>query len=530
MQLLKENYESQNKRIIKKPKIVGTFNNHPITLEKFTDNFASTVACVGENFNHETSWMYRSCDFSNLCFDLVENDFIYIVSREEHNLQELVRQYNTLAEKGRRDIMLGNVAKTYIAHNRKMVERWQRIKDPISLASFSSAPSKFLSIGGINPSWTHNQTHGYPILKWFPKQITLDQVKQTSPQGYYQISDPNAVFIPFHSFSAMNVGHLFWDDFLPLYIILNMFGYINQKKKPLKPVLVRYGNMPGKEHALWATCEFRQENQERCRNVFAKFLFAMGIPTIDLMSTREDTKLTLNNTSNHARYVCARNGVAGIGMLTDHGLKKHGWERQDYYSMHNTGRGSTLYNYRNFLMSNMGFTSKEIEMNVLEQSTVPKIVISKYSSSSKPRQTGYDEEKRALKDAFGNRIKVSNHIFAGMSAVEQVHAVKDASIMITSAGGGAVTAMFLPRGASLIVYYSEDSNVASDDNDKSESYWLNNTIKDGHLDWDYLNNMGYLRVHWLPIRRLQGQDTTILVDLIKAELEFIKLRADHDQI
>ena len=44
-------------------------------------------------------------------------------------------------------------------------------------------------------------------------------------------------------------------------------------------------------------------------------------------------------------WVCASNGAAGLGMLTDHGSKLHGWMKKDYEYSHNFGRGALLYNY-----------------------------------------------------------------------------------------------------------------------------------------------------------------------------------------
>lgn len=52
-----------------------------------------------------------------------------------------------------------------------------------------------------------------------------------------------------------------------------------------------------------------------------------------------------------------------------------------------------------------------------------------------------------------------------------------------STTGGAVTATFLPKGASMFVYFNEK------DGDNQTP---------ARLDWDLLNNMGHIRTHWLP--------------------------------
>ena len=66
---------------------------------------------------------------------------------------------------------------------------------------------------------------------------------------------------------------------------------------------------------------------------------------------------------------------------------------------------------------------------------------------------------------------------AKMTLNDQIELVAGASIFITMCGGGAVTAMFLPKGATLLVYFGSVNPY-----DKIPA----------RLDWDLLNNIGYL--------------------------------------
>jgi hypothetical protein len=608
----------QQEQTMRDKGIVGTFNNYPITIESFTNedttgidhnrhgqqndnkevsSFASTVQCVGDNFDaDDTAWMYRSCDFHNLCFDLVEHDFVFVTSPRDQALQQSIHSYNDSAEQARRGLSRKNeetlqfltqmdykVAGHKAAIESSM-ERLQDAKDPISISVSTSSPNKYVSLGGLNPNWTPDPAKGYPILKWFPREISSQEMMETS-DGYYYLLPSNAVLVPFHSFGAINVGHLMWDDFLPLYSLLSIFGYTRSEngepannKSVVMPILIRYGIIHGQSEGLWASCDATDKNRQRCETLWSKFIMAMGVPSWDRMTTPTNVQLKLlggrnanGSTTKRARYVCARHGVAGMGMLTDHGLKKHGWETPDYRTMHNLGRGPSLYKFRSFLMTNMGYTSRQIHHNVLEAKastasttstnnnidvasppSLPiKIVVSRFSSRGKIRNISFQPEVDALLEAFcdddhnGNdgdgdeTVLIQPKIFTYMNATEQVDVVMDASIMVTVAGGGAVTAMFLPRGASLIVYYDEenidppaknaDGNAAQDSVDSAEEADPNpnnRPVISGHLDWDYLNNLGYLRVHWLPLRSLrQGAgDTSILVDLVKSEIEFIRLR------
>ncbi len=78
---------------------------------------------------------------------------------------------------------------------------------------------------------------------------------------------------------------------------------------------------------------------------------------------------------------------------------------------------------------------------------------------------------------------------------------------------GAVTATFLPKGASLIIYFVEDGGMHRGRRDFSTP---------ARLDWDIFNNMGYIRVHWLPLQTMNTRsDLSALVQLIDHEIHLI---------
>ena len=54
------------------------------------------------------------------------------------------------------------------------------------------------------------------------------------------------------------------------------------------------------------------------------------------------------------KYMCADDALIGIGMLSDHCLKTHGWWEGDYDTVCNLGRGKLLWDFRNFCMENLG--------------------------------------------------------------------------------------------------------------------------------------------------------------------------------
>jgi len=88
--------------------------------------------------------------------------------------------------------------------------------------------------------------------------------------------------------------------------------------------------------------------------------------------------------------------------------------------------------------------------------------------------------------------------------LEQVEIISTASILVTVCGGGAVSAMFLPKGASLFTFFNED---------------------EGRLDWDYFNHLGYIRSHWMTrFRRYDNpreEDFEAFIKLLDHELDII---------
>jgi hypothetical protein len=102
---------------------------------------------------------------------------------------------------------------------------------------------------------------------------------------------------------------------------------------------------------------------------------------------------------------------------------------------------------------------------------------------------------------------------------EQLEIASQASIFITSCGGGAVTSMFMPRGSSIIMYYMEDGGVIAN----------KLTGKPARLDWDLFNNIAYLKVHWLPAGTMETEsDIKALFLLIQHELEGLIREKSYD--
>jgi hypothetical protein len=415
----------------------GTFNGYPVYLhdnantggDNTTPALYSQVHCVGEtygipikNSKIETSWMYRSCRFSLLCFDTERKDFVVFQDPDEKTIAP------TLKERSFLDVstMLENSSK------------------PLGVA-----------IGGINSKWTFGET-GAQRMRWFPRIETSSSL----PSTFYTLP-AHVVMVPFHSLNGFNPGHLLWDDFLPLFSLLHIFQMDTHEWEPL---WMRYQLEP----AMWASCDFRAERREACLKMFQKFgpLMLRKSPK-QKITTQLESYVDLNSTKRtfasspkpKSNLVCAKQGLAGLGPLTDHGIEKgHGWDQKDYLTTHNMGRGGLLWQFRQYTMRNLG-----IEQNTYPTSRPFKIVFSVQSSSS--RSINFDDEIALLKKELDpKQAVVQVYKFSAHSLEEQVEVASQAAIYISACGGGVATATFLPRGSALFLYYNHDGGVKNNRN------------------------------------------------------------------
>jgi len=443
----------------------GTFNTFPIYHRDVVEGWHSNAHCIGDNFQPD-AWKYRSCHFQNLCFDTEDRAFVLFTSPEQHKLEESLADAN--------------------------------------LTHFSPASSMntTVSLGGINPKWNKEVA----ALDWYPRLRPVEEIKE---HGYYVLPS-DKVLIPYHSMAGMNPGHLVWDDFLPLFTLLTAFQLIEKEM-----VLIRYDM----ELAMWASC---QRLWEKCRPILKKF-YPLLNTKMNQTSTQNDTAFEIvGGGEKKSKYVCAPNGAAGLGMLTDHGLKLHGWRPSDYEYAYNIGRGGSLFQFRNWMMDNIGVAHEGRNIHKPPY----RIIVSSGSSTQGNRRVSFHDHAVLLQERLGKKyeLDIREVKLAKMSLTEQVELVAGASIFITICGGGAITAMFMPKGATLLAFFNE-----KDANGETPA----------RLDWDLLNNIGYLRVHWLPRpqaavtkkgTRTRGPDAADLeafVRLVDHELDVISHTNDY---
>jgi len=453
--------------------VAGTLNQHPIYLSSLP--FHSTVHCVGETHNPETAWMYRSCEFTNLCLDVQTLDF-YLVESKSHQVLHSHR-----------------IGGSYLS------------TELISSGDVSQENNLTLAVGGINPRWLGKDfNQGIEKVKWFPKIVT------EVPTQYYML-DPSATLVPFHSLAAHNVGHMLWDDFLPIFTLLSIFGRTDlvttrptsdQTRNDDKLLLLRFDTLP----LLYGTCEMRRKKTKKCAENFEKFLPLLHVDP-NTFSTLKTLKFQPLSVDDGPTWICAKHAMAGMGMLTDHGFKDHGWRMpKETHNVQNTAKGALLYQFRNMMIQNLGLPLTPSPNDPL------RIVLSTHSSADPIRDVGLTNQERALKRVISGG-SIQQVELATLPMREQIQLVSQTHILISTCGGGSMTATFLPKGATLILYYDERGGYDFANN-------FNLTNDPAFLDWDLMNNMSYLRVHWLPIGTMnKPEGLEALVRLIQYDTE-----------
>ena len=507
------------------------------------DYYYSTVHCIGETYNEQRlqshtskgkenkeiwkrmkdwSWMHRSCHFQFLCLDIDEQE--YVIFQDQDLLKDHHHHYNFQnsnknddgAREGssRHDVIISS-----LLQERPFIDITQSgistVSPNLTTKVHDNRYEYGISLGSINLKWNE---YGAMKLKWFPK------IRTEPPQNFYTLPS-DVIMIPFHSMAAANPGHLVWDDFLPIYTILHMFqmipstttgssnmttsdGVIEPNENP-NLLLLRYSlpEWPG----LWASCDWLEKRRIECQQMHDKFgPLLLRNPETRVLNHRNATNRLFQTspTKKSSNLICAKHAVAGIGSLTDHGTRKiHGWDPRDYSITHNLGRGGLLWNFRNFMMTNLGISTTEDQLH--NHKRPYKIIFSKQSSA---RVIDFTNEITILRQKLDPKVAVvEEYRFRDYTLKEQAELMNSASILVTGCGGGSVTGIFLPRGASILIYYNPQGGLSAGRRSGTPA----------RLDWDLFNNLSYLKVHWMP-QDTMNVDRTELVTFIEHELRVLQ--------
>jgi len=386
----------------------------------------SRVQCVSENFQGN-AWLYRSCRFDYLCFDVETKEFVLHPS----------------------------------LHHQQLEEHSSREKK-----TFLSSEAAELMGGGAHAYWLQ-QGRG----KWKP---TIRNA--TNVTSYYMLSD-DTVWISYFPLGDCNVGHQLWDNMLPIYTLLEIFGWTSPDTKLFLTTMPRRG---GRQ------CDaFLDE--------FLPLMLGRGHSSLHVTTSLMIEQVAPHlNGSTSSTLVCAKHAASGMGWLTDHGLQQHDSQPKHALNPVNVGRGPNFRSFRNYVLRN----GNMLPQHQRHLRKPLQVTFSILSSHNEGRRLDFGEQARAVRDAFGDRVRVERIAMWNYTLREQVEIVANISIFISTSGGGTAPAFFLPKGSSLILY-----------------------DRDNELDWDLWNNYADLRVHWVGEH---VNNTDYLVDLVRDELETIE--------
>jgi hypothetical protein len=493
------------------------------------------------DINTDESWKCRSCYYTGLfCFNMSSNDYVVFQSYHESIFQQKYLSRRPYFDASSSTLLSSSLLNsTTTEKTRTFGKRSKIYTDSIAV-----------SIGGINQKWKPNDMLR---LKWSPKVIPYNKYKTMESLSYYELP-PHIVLIPYHSLNGANPGHLVWDDFLPMYTLLDMFQLLQplndqnndndndenivHEMLPMRYVLPNNPNFVNESSSrgLWASCDWKKDKKELCLKMINKFkslLVGADYPynwtTTESYVFNDNIYNTLKgeSTTRQSDLICSKHGISGIGALTDHGTTKlHGWEPNDYKTLHNSGRGRQLYEFRNFMIRNVNLFDTN-DNNTPKVTTITgrkrkllqrpyRVVFSQHSSDIGIRDLTFDKQIQAVKDSFSSDlIQVANYTFKDLSVPEQISIVSNTAIYISLCGGGAVSGMFVPKGASILLYYSEHGGI---DSSRERFNYM-----PALLDYDLFNSLTYVRVHWLPLSTVDTRrDVTTLIALIQHEIEKIE--------
>ena len=483
----------------------ATLNTIPLQWRSDGPPPVAQVDCLGledrhdnNNNNSTLSWMFRSCEYRNLCIDMHTHEYVIFVNDDD------------------------NV---------------DTVKDN----------AQQVALGPINPRWNmgNGLDRGWDKVRWKPSVVRRSTWNKVT--SYYQLPETTTL-LPFHSMAGHNIGHLAWDDLWAVYKLGLQFS---------APAAIP-GNVLGAHNNIWllrhqinetlyANCDIRRNKRLQCRANFERFVPLLGMDP-HTFSTTKQLQLLLWNDTSHARtattdthLVCARRGLAGMGLLQDHGFRDHGWEDSTPVGgdasvltvPHNLGAGRTFYDYAQLLRHHallLDTTSaKRTTTTTTSSIERPVITFSLRSSQDWMRRQNFTAQIAALQEpaesfaAATPTWQIQALDLRELTLTEQVRVAGTTQIFVTTCGGGAVTATFLPRDAALVVFYDATGGLDFDT--------LSSNHQPARLDWDLLNYAAgaHLRVHWLPVNTMnEPADLRLFALLIQHEIAMARQWMDND--
>ena len=169
------------------------------------------------------------------------------------------------------------------------------------------------------------------------------------------------------------------------------------------------------------------------------------------------------NTSNSVK-ICASYGAAGLGMLTDHSLaSKHGYTLKDFSQIRNMGRGSFFYQFRSQILETLHLPNHPPVGRSDSARHIVTLLVDDDTTVVKGRLEKEQHSRKSLpqQDAFtSSSIQSIDSVSEDRLDESMIRQAVSSRIWISSGGNDSVwSALFLPRGSTLILLYDETTTV-----------------------------------------------------------------------
>ena len=272
------------------------------------------------------------------------------------------------------------------------------------------------------------------------KRLTFHVTSAThaATAEYAQLPQRQGVHIIYESYNAENFGHFVGDELLPLYRAADLFGYAQELNNIQ---VVRW--MDGSPYNKACTTV---DERRRCDRLY-NALFP-------LLSRRPLQLMTADNES-----FCVSDLIVGIGMLSDHCDDRTGHGRLQNEEAHcNYGSAQQFWRFREHLVNNSrsrARTKRGALRATRRNITTATIVVSTRRMGDKVYRlpSNYEQAMRSVALILNQSI-----IFVDIATLpigEQIKLVSQAQLLTSAAGGASFIGLFLPKGASMILFSDE---------------------------------------------------------------------------
>jgi hypothetical protein len=293
--------------------------------------------------------------------------------------------------------------------------------------------------------------------KWLPKVHT----NETLPTSVASIEVPtNPIFLLFKLSYSFNFGHYMFDDALSLFTMLDFFGYMEgsrQQSYQMIPLPVTGGDPFWRCQTRWHQCN------KMLRKVMPAILGIAFQNETTLLTTDNLGRVLDTNDDNSSEWLLLPTVIVGTGRVANFGCSGD-------CTIHRT---SALPRFRRWMLQNL-FGPVNGNYRADQAATTGKITVSLPIGNSHDWIQTFDEIVPALREKFGSD-NVHVYDMATLTIQEQADVVSQSQVLLSNAGGGSASSLFLPRGSTLLLYYKEGTQ----------------------FDHELYSSLGYFQTNWL---------------------------------